>query len=101
MHVPHCTLYGGAIPLPDYLEREKHAYPVLLRPPGRHGSKGLVRVDDAKAAAAADFKAGHVTDFVDFRSPPTRPRYSGWAAKAALFRARMPSYAWPVFSSIP
>lgn len=87
VHVPHCTLYGGTLPLPDYVERARHAYPVLLRPPGRHGSNGLVRVDDAKAAAAAGFKAGHVTDFVDFRSPDGHYRkYRLVLAGDTLFR---------------
>ena len=40
-------------------------------------------------------------NFVDFRSPFTRPRYSGWSANAFLLRAMMPSYACPVLSTMP
>lgn len=71
VRVPHCTLWrAGGPALTAHIERHGHRYPVLLRPPGQHGSVGLVRVDDrgAAAAAAATLPACTVTDFVDFRS---------------------------------
>ena len=68
---PHCTFYrAGALTLPEHIAAYGHAYPVLLRPPGRHGSVGLVRADDPEAVArdAAQLPSCTVTDFVDFRS---------------------------------
>jgi len=69
VRAPHCTFYpGGAVTLAEHIEAHGHRYPVLLRPPGEHGSVGLVRVDDADALAARPTSACMVTDFVDFRS---------------------------------
>ncbi|MCI0749832.1 MAG: hypothetical protein L0Y32_04720 [Nevskiales bacterium] len=72
VRIPHCTVFRrGNVPLVEHIARHGHRYPVLLRPLGAHGSHGLVRVDDGAAAAQqeADFAAGHVTDFVEFKSP--------------------------------
>ena len=71
VRMPHCTHYepaGGT--LPEHVEAQGHTYPVLLRPPGRHGSEGLLRIDDAGALARIDaaVRSCTVTDFVDFRS---------------------------------
>jgi len=71
VHAPHCTLYrAGALTLAEHIAAHGHAYPVLLRPPGKHGSVGLVRADDPGEAAtkAALLRSCTVTDFVDFRS---------------------------------
>jgi hypothetical protein len=72
VHAPHCTLYrGGALTLTEHIEAHGHRYPVLLRPPGRHGSVGLVRVDDPidiTRQPAALRASCTITDFVDFRS---------------------------------
>jgi hypothetical protein len=71
VRAPHCTFYpGGAVTLAEHIEAHGHRYPVLLRPPGKHGSVGLVRVDDADAIAGHPTmaRACTVTDFVDFRS---------------------------------
>ena len=71
VHAPHCTLYrAGALTLAEHIAAHGHAYPVLLRPPGKHGSVGLVRADDPGEAAmeAARLRSCTVTDFVDFRS---------------------------------
>lgn len=71
VRAPHCTLYEpGAGTLVEHVRAEGHAYPVLLRPAGSHGSTGLVRAtDDADVAAAArTVGTCTVTDFVDFRS---------------------------------
>ena len=71
VHAPHCTFYrAGALSLAEHIETHGHRYPVLLRPPGKHGSVGLVRVDDADAIGrqTALLGACTVTDFVDFRS---------------------------------
>jgi hypothetical protein len=71
VRAPHCSLYaGGAVTLAEHVAARGHRYPVLLRPPGKHGSVGLVRADDANelAAHAAALPACTVTDFVDFRS---------------------------------
>lgn len=69
VHAPHCTLYpGGAVTLAEHVVAHGHRYPLLLRPPGTHGSVGLVRVDDADAVARQPPSACTVTDFVDFRS---------------------------------
>jgi tetratricopeptide (TPR) repeat protein len=46
--------------------------PILLRPAGSHGGKGLQRIDTAEALAAEDFAgapAQYVTAFHDYRSP--------------------------------
>jgi hypothetical protein len=72
VHAPHCTLYHGEAPsLAEHIEAHGHRYPVLLRPPGRHGSVGLVRVDDPidlTRQPAALRASCTITDFVDFRS---------------------------------
>ena len=71
MRVPHCTYFqAGELTLSEHVEAQGHRYPVLLRPPGGHGSTGMVRIDDADALAgvAAAVRSCTVTDFVDFRS---------------------------------
>lgn len=71
VRAPHCTSFrAGALTLPEHVQAHGHSYPVLLRPPGRHGSEGLVRIDDASklARAGASVRSCTVTDFVDFRS---------------------------------
>ena len=71
VRAPHCTLYEtGTVTLAEHIEAYGHRYPVLLRPPGEHGSVGLVRVDDPDeiASRAATLGSCTVTDFVDFRS---------------------------------
>ena len=71
VRVPHCTYFeAGEVTLSEHIEAHGHRYPVLLRPPGRHGSAGMVRIDDADALAgvAAAVRSCTVTDFVDFRS---------------------------------
>ena len=71
VRAPHCTFYRrGALSLAEHIEAHGHRYPVLLRPPGKHGSVGLVRVDgpDAIARQPAMADACTITDFVDFRS---------------------------------
>ena len=71
VNAPHCTLYrAGGRTLAEHIEANGHRYPVLLRPPGKHGSVGLVRADDPEAVArdAAQLPCCTVTDFVDFRS---------------------------------
>jgi len=73
VRAPHCTLYEagpGAGTLLEHVHAEGHAYPVLLRPAGSHGSVGLVRAGDDQDVAAAARSVGTctVTDFVDFRS---------------------------------
>ena len=68
---PHCTLFrAGSLTLPEHIAANGHRYPVLLRPPGEHGSVGLVKLDapDEAARKAADLASCLVTDFVDFRS---------------------------------
>lgn len=67
VRAPHCTLYAaGALTLSEHIEVHGHRYPVLLRPPGQHGSVGLVRMDGPDEAAT--LRSCTVTDFVDFRS---------------------------------
>ncbi len=70
VRVPHCTLYRRAgLSLAEHIEVHGHTYPVLLRPPGLHGSEGLVRVAGPdEVAAQGPIDACTVTDFVDFRS---------------------------------
>ena len=71
VRMPHCTHYqAGASTLTEHVQAQGHAYPVLLRAPGRHGSAGLLRIDDADALARVDVavRSCTVTDFVDFRS---------------------------------
>jgi hypothetical protein len=68
---PLCSSYrAGARRLSEHIEAHGHRYPVLLRPPGKHGSVGLVRADDPEEVAmkAGRMRACTVTDFVDFRS---------------------------------
>jgi hypothetical protein len=72
VRAPHCTLYrAGPLTLPEHVQAHGHRYPVLLRPPGQHGSVGLVRAEDPDEAAAraGGLASCTVTDFVDFRSP--------------------------------
>lgn len=57
--------------LAEHLERHGHTLPVLGRPAGAHGGKGLARIDRAdfipdELAGLDDFL---VTDFVDYASP--------------------------------
>jgi len=70
VRVPRCTLYrSGALTLAEHIEAHRHTYPVLLRPPGLHGSEGLVRVaepDELETKGRLD--SCTITDFVDFRS---------------------------------
>jgi hypothetical protein len=71
VRMPHCTHYpAGALTLTEHVQAHGHTYPVLLRAPGRHGSAGLLRFDDADALAHIDAAVPPctVTDFVDFRS---------------------------------
>ncbi len=72
VRAPHCTLHRAAAgTLAEHIATHGHRYPVLLRPPGRHGSEGLVRVDDPSEIAhqpQALRDSCTVTDFVDFRS---------------------------------
>lgn len=71
VRAPHCSFYrSGPRTLAQHVEAERHTYPVLLRPPGLHGSQGLVRVDDPDELTnkAAALRSCTVTDFVDFRS---------------------------------
>ena len=93
VRVPHCTAYrAGALTLPEHVAARGHRYPVLLRPPGRHGSRGLVRVDDPAELArrAGSPRACTVTDFVDFRSPDGLWRkYRMVYAGDRLFRRHM------------
>lgn len=68
---PLCTLYrAGRLTLAEHIEAHGHRYPVLIRPPGQHGSVGLVRIDgpDQISGRAATLQSCTVTDFVDFRS---------------------------------
>ena len=70
VQVPLCTVFRrDRETLPQHVARLGHRYPVLLRPLGQHGSDGLQRIDDEKhAAVATGLEAGHVTDWVDFKS---------------------------------
>ncbi len=71
VNAPHCTLYrAGGSTLVEHIEAHGHRYPVLLRPPGKHGSEGLVRADDPDEVVrqAGKLRYCTVTDFVDFRS---------------------------------
>lgn len=72
VRAPHCTLFcEGTLTLAEHIEAQGHRYPVLLRPPGRHGSVGLVRVDDRSEITRQTTELRRsctVTDFVDFRS---------------------------------
>lgn len=71
VRAPHCSLFaGGAMTLSEHISAHGHRYPVLLRPPGEHGSVGLLRIDDPAeiATKASKLAVCTVTDFVDFRS---------------------------------
>lgn len=71
VHAPQCTHdRAGTLTLAEHIEAHGQRYPVLLRPPGKHGSVGLVRVGDADEVSRqpAMSRACTVTDFVDFRS---------------------------------
>ncbi len=72
VRAPHCTLFrAGTLTLAQHIDAHGHTYPVLLRPPGRHGSEGLVRIDEPSETASqarALRMSCTVTDFVDFRS---------------------------------
>lgn len=71
VRVPYCTLFSaGRLTLAEHIAAHRHTYPVLLRPPGGHGSVGLVRVDDPDEISVHEttMQSCTVTDFVDFRS---------------------------------
>ncbi|MCB2107322.1 MAG: hypothetical protein KDE14_06450 [Rhodobacteraceae bacterium] len=69
--VPLTTRYRGTrAGLDEHIASAGHEWPVLLRPPGSHGSAGLIKRDGARpqpseSKATVDVL---VTDFVDFSS---------------------------------
>lgn len=71
VRVPRCSLYlDGALTLSEHIDLHEHRFPVLLRPPGEHGSVGLLRINRRRelATKAHAVRSCTVTDFVDFRS---------------------------------
>lgn len=68
--IPKTTWHQGlAHGLPAHILDQRHHWPLLLRPPGSHGSAGLVKVDTIGALNAPQQRGGVlVTDFHDFRS---------------------------------
>lgn len=92
VQVPLCTVFQrDREKLPQHVERLGHRYPILLRPLGQHGSDGLQRNDnEAQAAAATGLDAGHVTDWVDFKSGDGLYRkYRLFVAGDALIRRHL------------
>lgn len=70
VRVPHTTRFTGpAGELPAHVERSGHRWPVLLRPPGAHGSEGLTLHADARVMLAEPDRPLDrvVSDFVDAR----------------------------------
>ena len=69
--VPLTTRFaGGPDSLASHIESAGHRWPVLLRPVGTHGSKGLTKIDSAQQIRALGTIPADVLvcDFVDFRS---------------------------------
>jgi len=70
--IPLTTWHRGpASQLPAHIGAAGHRWPVLLRPPGSHGSAGLMKVESPASGLlrVADAPGGHlVTDFHDFKS---------------------------------
>ena len=71
VHVPKSTVFDPANgSLAAHIDQKGHAWPVLLRPLGTHGGRGLVKVDDPRQDTGLDFNPSClVTDYVDFASP--------------------------------
>ena len=68
---PLTTRFTGALDgLPEHIEASGHRWPVLVRPSGTHGSKGLKKIDDPEALPVSDTAKCDllVSEFVDFRS---------------------------------
>ncbi len=57
--------------LPQAIERAGLAYPVTVRPVGRHGGQGLERLDTPQDAAAHPLADGdlYLSQYCDYRSP--------------------------------
>ncbi|MDX2224438.1 MAG: hypothetical protein SFV21_16925 [Rhodospirillaceae bacterium] len=72
VRVPRSTRFiGRAGDLPAHIERAGHSWPVLTRPPGTHGSDGLIRHLDTRLLLADPDRVVDrvVSDFVDTRGP--------------------------------
>ena len=60
---------GDARELPEHIRSAGHRWPLLLRPPGSHGSLGLRKIDGAELLNVEAVPGGtRVTDFHDFKS---------------------------------
>jgi len=71
VRVPLTTRFAGARDgLLSHIESAGHRWPILLRPAGTHGSRGLEKVDSASQLRAVGIIPSDVlvSDFVDFRS---------------------------------
>ncbi len=68
--IPRTTWHQGlARDLAGHIRDAGHRWPVLLRPPGAHGSLGLIKVDAEAELAPRESRGGWlVSDFHDFRS---------------------------------
>lgn len=71
VRVPLTTRFAGTrVALLGHIESAGHVWPVLLRPVGTHGSRGLTKVDSASHLREIGIIPSDalVSDFVDFRS---------------------------------
>ncbi len=76
--------------LAAHILASRHRWPVLLRPPGTHGSLGLRKVDAPGALPPASPDGTVISDFVDFKSTDGLYRkYRIISVGGALFRRHL------------
>jgi hypothetical protein len=101
VHVPLTTrftdVYGA---LPNHVAAQRHTWPVLVRPPGIHGGRGMRRIENPEALGGdpAERVDLLVTDFVDYRDSDGHfQKYRMIWADGRLFRRhRIFSEEWNV-----
>lgn len=98
-HAPLTTLWRTG-DLAAHIEGTGHRWPVLLRPPGVHGSKGLQKIDVASGSLLrpAGAEGTVVSYFIDFKSPVGlyRKYRSVWVAGALFRRHLIISDTWNI-----
>ena|GEM_PF-5011008 len=92
IRIPRTTRFAASSStLEEHLHSQGHRLPVLIRPTGAHGGKGLVKLAGGQVAtwqAAEDDY--YVTDFIDFISPDGHYRkYRLIYAGGRLFRRHL------------
>ena len=101
VHVPLATRFSGTREnLLGHIESAGHRWPVLIRPVGMHGSRGLEKIDNPSQARKLQNIPSDVvvSDFVDFRSRDGlyRKYRMIWVDGMIFRRHIIPSLEWNV-----